>query len=107
MDQRAFRVYLVTGLLTLAIGAAVVAATYVGASVTGNADLPLKLGGFLVSILSGLPFEKCVARRERIDTLWLLKRRCEELDRDPTSPGHDLAWLRGMIDKLYEKRLLG
>ena len=106
MDRRAFSVYLTTGLLILIIAAGVLAMTFT-TSVAGAPDLIFKSAGFVVAILSGLPFEKCLARHERVNTLLTLKKRCEELAADPNSPGPDAAWVKGLIERLFEKRLLG
>ena len=106
MDRRAFAVYLVTGLLILVVAGGVLAMTFT-ASVAGTPDLIFKSAGFVVAILSGLPFEKCLARHERVNTLLTLKKRCEELAADPSSAGPDAVWIKSLIERLFEKRLLG
>ena len=106
MDRRAFSVYLVTGVVTLIVAAGVVVLTFTTAS-AGTPDLILKPAGFVVALLSGLPFEKCLARHERVNTLVMLRKRCEELAANPNSAGPDAAWVKGMIERLFEKRLLG
>ncbi len=107
MDRRAFSVYLAIGVVILAAAGVVLYVTFTAPAAGGTPDLILKSAGFVVAIMSGLPFERCLARHERVSTLRLLKQRSDQLAADPNSSGPDAEWVKGMIDKIYEKRSLG
>lgn len=107
MERKAFQIYLAMGLLILVAAAAILIRSFYVTPEGDAVEQVLKIGALVVPALSALPFEKCFARHERIGTLLLLKRRCEELAADPASPGRDLNWVRRMVERLFEKRLLG
>jgi hypothetical protein len=107
MDRRAVRVYLAAAALIVLVGGAVIVVSFAGgaAAPQSNADLLIKLGGFLMSLVGLVPFKEGWARWERIDTLRAIKARFEALSRDPSAPDPDLAQVREMVNRLYAKFL--
>lgn len=106
MDWKAFWLYLGLGLLIF-LGAAIVIDITFSAPVEGTPDLVLKAAGFVVATPGLLSFEKCYARYERIRTLQVLRRECQELAADPSAAQSSVARIESMIERLFEKRLLG
>ena len=107
-DRRTFRIYLALGAGVVFAGCAVTAIGFVVPfGLEGQENIqswPVRIGGVLIGTISAIPLKQCVDRRERLADIKMLRDKWRELMSLPQPPEDELARIREIVWKLYEKR---
>ena len=111
-DRRTFRNYFLLGGLVILVGLGVLIAGFVaplGATDEGEGiqALMVKIGGVLISTFSTIPLKQCFDRYERLAAVQLVRDKWQSIAAEPATAAEEIEKIRGIVWKLYEKRVLG